>query len=135
MAHRSGPLASGPQHDPYDRSKAFGEAEVRRGIEHGLDATILNPTGVIGPCDDRSSHMGQMFLDLQRRRIPALINGGFDWVDGRDVATAAETRGRCGANYVLSGGWHSIRELATIAKRTTGVPAPTLNLPLSIAQR
>jgi dihydroflavonol-4-reductase len=32
---------------PYDCSKAAGEKEVRRGIERGLDAVIVNPTAII----------------------------------------------------------------------------------------
>ena len=128
---------AGERHSPYDRSKVAGEREVRRGIKMGLDAVILNPTGVIGPLDARPSHMGQFFLDLYHRRIPALVAGGFDWVDVRDVAAAAlaaESRGRCGENYILSGSWHSTRELGRLAQRTTGVRSPRLILPISVAR-
>ena len=129
--------ADGPQHDPYDRSKAAGEVEVRRGIERGLDAVILNPTSVIGPYDGLPSPMGQVFLDLCRRRVPALIAGGYDWVDVRDVvaaAMAAETDARCGENYLVSGRWHSFRELAEFSEQVTGVAAPRLEFPVSLAR-
>ena len=129
--------ADGPHHDPYDRSKAAGEVEVRRGIDRGLDAVILNPTSVIGPYDSEPSHMGQFFLDLYRRRIPALIAGGYDWVDVRDVAAAmiaAETQGRCGENYLVSGHWHTVRDLAELSQQSTGVAAPRLQFPLSVAR-
>jgi len=43
---------------PYDRSKAAGEKEVRKGIERGLDTIIINPTAVIGPHDYQPSHFG-----------------------------------------------------------------------------
>ena len=129
--------ADGPRHDAYDRSKATGEVEIRRGIDRGLDAVILNPTGVIGPFDGGPSHMGQFFLDLHRRRIPAQIAGGFDVVDVRDVvdaAVAAETQARCGENYLLSGGWHSVRNLALLSQQITGVPAPRLVFPMFLAR-
>lgn len=129
--------ADGPQHDAYDRSKATGEVEIRRGIDRGLDAVILNPTGVIGPFDGGPSHMGQFFLDLHRRRIPAQIAGGFDVVDVRDVvdaAVVAETQARCGENYLLSGGWHSVRNLALLSQQVTGVPAPRLVFPMFMAR-
>ena len=129
--------ASGAHHDAYDRSKAAAEQEVRRGVELGLDAVILNPTGVIGPFDSQPSHMGQFFLNLHRRRIPALIAGGFDWVDVRDIAAAAlaaEERGRSGENYILAGGWHSARELGQLSQQVTGVPAPGLVLPMFLAR-
>ena len=129
--------ADSPRDAPYDRSKAAGEAEVRRGIDCGLDAVILNPTSVIGPYDGAPSPMGQLFLDLHRRRLPALIAGGYDWVDVRDVVAAtlaAETRARRGENYLLSGHWHTARELAELSQKATGVAAPRLQFPMFAAR-
>ena len=129
--------ADSPRDAPYDRSKAGGEAEVRRGLERGLDAVILNPTSVIGPYDGAPSPMGQLFLDLHRRRLPALIAGGYDWVDVRDVVAAvmaAETKARCGENYLVSGHWHTVRELAELSRQATGVPAPCLQFPIFAAR-
>ena len=129
--------ADGPRDLPYDRSKAGGEMEVRRGIARGLDAVIVNPTSVLGPYDGAPSPMGQLFLDLHRRRLPALIAGGYDWVDVRDVVAAtmaAETRARCGENYLLSGHWHTVRELADMSQQATGVAAPRLQFPMFAAR-
>ena len=122
---------------PYDRSKAAGEEEVRRGIARGLDSVILNPTSVIGPYDGAPSPMGQLFLDLYYRRLPALIVGGYDWVDVRDVVAAtmaAETQARCGENYLISGHWHTVRELADLSQQATGITAPRLQLPMFAAR-
>ena len=129
--------ADSPRDAPYDRSKAAGEVEVRRGIERGLDAVILNPTSVIGPYDGEPSSMGQFFLDLYRRRLPALIAGGYDWVDVRDVvaaAIAAESQARCGENYLVSGHWHTVRELAEFSRQATGVAPPRLQFPMFAAR-
>ena len=129
--------ADSPRDAPYDRSKAAGEVEVRRGIERGLDAVILNPTSVIGPYDGGPSPMGQFFLDLYRRRLPALIAGGYDWVDVRDVvaaAIAAESQARCGENYLVSGHWHTVRELAEFSRQATGVAPPRLQFPIFAAR-
>ena len=129
--------ADSPREAPYDRSKAAGEAEVRRGIDRGLDAVILNPTSVLGPHDGAPSPMGQLFLDLYRRQLPALIAGGYDWVDVRDVVAAtmaAETQARCGENYVVSGHWHTVRELAELSRQATGVAAPRLQFPMFAAR-
>ena len=128
---------AGPTHDAYNRSKAAGEREVRRGIDQGLDAVILNPTGVLGPFDGEPSHMGQVFLDLYRRRIPAVVAGGYNWVDVRDVveaAVTAEMRAKCGDNYILSGHWHTMRELTELSWRATGVAAPRLLFPMFLAR-
>jgi dihydroflavonol-4-reductase len=121
---------------PYDRSKAAGEREVRRGIARGLDAVIVNPTAVIGPHDYRPSHVGQMLLDLCHRRLPSLMSGGFDWVDVRDVvagAIRAEQRAETGASYLLSGHWVPVRELAAVVAELSGVPAPRLVCPTWLA--
>ena len=129
--------ADDPRQDAYDRSKAASEMEIRRGIERGLDAVILNPTAVIGPFDGGPSHMGQFFLDLYRRKIPAQVAGGFDCVDVRDVvdaAVAAETQAGCGENYLLSGGWYSMRNLALLSQQATGVAAPRLVFPMFVAR-
>ena len=83
------------------------------------------------------SLMGQLFLDLHRRRLPALIAGGYDWVDVRDVVAAmmaAETQGRCGENYLVSGHWHTVRELAELSQQATGVAAPRLQFPIFAAR-
>ncbi len=133
----SRPPADSPRDLPYDRSKAAGEVEVRRGIDRGLDAVILNPTSVIGPYDGAPSPMGQLFLDLHRRKLPALIAGGYDWVDVRDVVAAmmaAETQARCGENYLVSGHWHTVRELAELCRQATGVPIPRLQFPIFAAR-
>ena len=121
----------------YDRSKALGEDEIRHGIERGLDAVIVNPTGVLGPYDRGPTGVGQFFVDLHRRQVPMLIAGGFDCVDVRDVvqaALAAETRGRSGENYILGGRWHSVPELARLSEVVTGVPAPRFVCPVALAR-
>lgn len=54
----------------YDRSKAAGEAALRQVIDRGLEATIVNPSAVIGPYDFGPSRMGWVFLALFGRRLP-----------------------------------------------------------------
>jgi dihydroflavonol-4-reductase len=107
----------------YDRSKAGGEVEVRRLVDRGLDAVIVNPTGVVGPRDEAPSRMGTVMLALWRRRMPALVGGGFDWVDVRDVVAAmraAADRGRTGESYLLPGHAAPVRELADLARACSG---------------
>jgi len=129
--------ANGSRRAPaYDRSKAAGEREVRQGIARGLDAVILNPTAVIGPHDYRPSHIGQVLLDLCRHRLPSLIEGGYNWVDVRDVvegALHAEQRAETGASYLLSGHWVAVRELAAAVAEWSGAPAPRLVCPTWLA--
>jgi dihydroflavonol-4-reductase len=117
----------------YDYSKAKGEEQLRMVIAKGLDAVIINPTGVIGPNDLLNSRMGEVILDIYSRKLPALINGGFDFVDVRDVVKAAinaEKKGRTGENYLISGRHFTVRELANIIKDITGVNPPAFDTPI-----
>jgi len=124
-------------HPPYDRSKAGAELEVRKGIEKGLDAVIVNPTGLVGPFDFRPSLIGEALIDFTQGNVPAGIAGGVDFVDVRDVvigATRAEKRAPTGAQYLLSGQWHSIPEIFAMMEEITGVPAPRIIIPMWIAR-
>lgn len=129
--------ATNPGLPAYDRSKAAGEAALQEVIDRGLDAVVVNPTGIIGPYDFAPSRMGHVFLALARRRLPALVSGGFDWVDARDVASAmlaAEQGGSSGENYLLPGHHVSLPDLASIARDVTGVPEPSVTLPIGLAR-
>jgi len=125
------------KHPPYDRSKAGGEIEVRKGIAKGLDAVIVNPTAIVGPYDFRPSHFGKGIMDFLNRRIPAGIAGGVDFVDVRDVvigATRAEKMAPSGEQYLLSGHWHSITELFKMMAEISGVAGPRLQIPMWLAR-
>jgi dihydroflavonol-4-reductase len=110
---------------------------VLAGIARGLDAVIVNPTAILGPYDYGPSAMGRVLLDLYHRRLPALVEGGFDWVDVRDVvagALAAADRAPAGARYLLSGARRTVRELAGLVQQVTGVRPPRLVSPMWLAR-
>ena len=130
-------VADSPEHSAYDRSKARGELAVHEQIEAGLDACIVNPTGILGPHDHGPSRLGQLVRDLDRGRMPALLEGGFDFVDARDVVAgmiAAAEQGRRGHNYVLGNRWYSIRELAEAVHAAGGARPPRLVTPAWVAR-
>ncbi|MCX7912850.1 MAG: NAD-dependent epimerase/dehydratase family protein [Dehalococcoidales bacterium] len=127
------PLAVSDHYPPYDCSKATAEREVQKAIAGGMDAVIISPTAIIGPYDYKPSHFGEALLRLAKGALPALVSGGFDWVDARDVvqgAMRAEEIAPPGAKYILSGHWASLREVATIVEEITGVPAPRFDFPV-----
>jgi dihydroflavonol-4-reductase len=131
------PMVESQYHPPYDRSKAAAEKEVRKGIEEGLDAVIINPTSVVGPFDYRPSHAGEALIDYAHGDVPAAVDGGVDWVDVRDVITGAiraEKRAHSGAQYLLSGQWFSTFDFGIIVEEITGVPAPRIVLPMWLAR-
>lgn len=119
----------------YDRSKAAGEEQLARVADRGLEAVVVNPTGIIGPVDFEPSRMGRVLRGYFRGRLPAVVDGAFDWVDARDVATgllAAASQGRTGENYLLGGHRASVAELARLAAAAAGRRAPRLSVPAGV---
>ncbi|MFH2102795.1 MAG: NAD-dependent epimerase/dehydratase family protein [Chloroflexota bacterium] len=130
------PLLTGSHAPPYERSKVAAELEVRRAPELGLESVIIVPTAIVGPNDFRPSYFGQALQLLACGRIPALVRGGYDWVDVRDVvagAIQAERMARSGSRYILSGHWHTLQEVARVTAENTGQPAPRLVVPFWLA--
>jgi len=131
------PLVGSASPPLYDRSKAEGERVVLKGVKRGLNAVIINPTAIVGPCDFQPSHFGRVLLMLAEGKLPALVSGGFDWVDARDVvagAISAETQAVPGSKYLLSGHWVSVRDVALMTQKITGTPAPGFVCPNWLAR-
>lgn len=130
-------LADRPDALAYDRSKAQAEKAVLAAAARGLDAVIVNPGAVLGPNDFRPSAQGSFLIDLCRRKMPALVQGGYNWCDVRDVVTgalAAEERGRRGERYLLAGHPLSVSELAQVVQQMSGVRVPRMVTPLWMAR-
>jgi dihydroflavonol-4-reductase len=116
----------------YDRSKASAEREMLKGLERGLDTVIINPTGVIGPYDYAPSFMGRALIMMAQSKLPALVTGGFNWVDVRDVvagAIAAEQKAIGGQKYLLSGHWVSMGSIALAVQEVAGSKVPSFIIP------
>jgi dihydroflavonol-4-reductase len=121
----------------YNRSKAMGEQAVHEAVAGGLDAVIINPTSVMGPNDFKPSLIGQAILQLYHGKIPALIPGGYDWVDVRDVVSgtiAAIDSGRKGESYLLSGHFVSLADLYDMLRELKGNGKKLPVLPFWLAE-
>ena len=73
----------------YSISKYYAELEVWRGIEEGLEAVIVNPPMIIGPCDWEKS-TGRFFKN-GFKNFPFYTPGSNAFVYVKDVATAMIT--------------------------------------------
>ncbi|MGB4950465.1 MAG: NAD-dependent epimerase/dehydratase family protein [Rhizobiaceae bacterium] len=120
----------------YDRSKAAGERIVSEAVASGLNAVILRPSGILGPLDYTVSRANRMLLDFFSGKRRFLIPGGFDWVDARDVARAvvsALDRGSAGTQYLLSGHWQSLSDIAEACGTISAKPVRRITVPGRIA--
>jgi dihydroflavonol-4-reductase len=101
----------------YSRSKALAEDIVINASNQGFDIVILNPTAVIGPFDYAPSLMGRAILLMAKGKLSALVPGGYDWVDVRDVVSSTLTaieKGRKGERYLLSGHWRTLEQISKL---------------------
>lgn len=125
----------------YEKSKVVGEQMVLEAVHHqGLQAAIINPTSVMGPYDFYPSLLGQALISMYRRRLPFLMQGGYDFVDVRDVALATSrliTRLPAfspGEKFILSGNYQTLRELAGLINAVKGSAFPFIVLPPGVAK-
>jgi dihydroflavonol-4-reductase len=131
------PLALESPPKSYDRTKAEGTLAVLQTVRQGLDAVVLCPTGIIGPYDYLGSEMGQTIVDFARRRWHLLVEGAYDFVDVRDVVDgllAAQTWGRSGELYILSGALVALTRLREIVQELAGIHTPRTVVPFGLAK-
>lgn len=107
----------------YAKTKAQATQMVLDSASDGLDATVIQPSGIIGPNDYGNGHLTQMIIDYLNGNLTACIEGGYDFVDVRDVADgviAATERGRKGECYILSNRYVAVPDLLNTLSRVTG---------------
>jgi dihydroflavonol-4-reductase len=121
----------------YEITKSKAEKIVLDATMDGLDAIVINPTAIVGPFDFKPSLVGTVLIRLYNNSLPALVPGGYNWVDVRDIvqgAMAAMDRGRKGERYILGGKWVSVKDLASIVGKVTGKNIINFTIPTSVAK-
>ncbi len=70
-----------------------------------------------------TAHMTQMIADYMNNRLTAIVRGGYDFVDVRDVAAgilSAAEHGQSGECYILSNRYYEIHEIMDKLHEITG---------------
>ena len=120
----------------YGKSKAMATALVLKAAQSGLNASVVLPSGILGPGDLARGNMTRMLLAFCRGKLPLGVKGGYDFVDVRDVAAgilACAERGRAGKCYILSGHFTSISGLLSLTASLLGKKAAKLCIPAALA--
>ena len=108
----------------YARSKAAASQLVLDYAAKGLNASLVQPTGIIGPGDERgNNHAIKMIRLMYKYDLPFYVGGGYDFVDVRDVAEGiilCAEKGRSGQCYILSGDFISAKELIQCIREYRG---------------
>lgn len=114
----------------YFHTKRLAELEVRKGIENGLDAVILNPANIIGPYD--FSGFSRFFPMIKNNKLAGVPPGSATFCDVREVAKAhlsAFERGRKSHSYLLGGADATWLEFVNEIGRLLGKKTPAKATP------
>ena len=121
----------------YAKSKAIATSLVFEAAERGLNASVVFPSGIIGPGDVGKGSITNMLLSYLAGKLPFAVKGGYDFVDVRDVAAgivSCAEQGQAGRGYILSGQYATIRDILNAAKGALGLRRAVSFLPLCFAK-
>lgn len=121
----------------YAKSKAIATSLVFEASGRGLNASVVFPSGIIGPGDVGKGSITNMLLSFLAGKLPVAVKGGYDFVDVRDVAAgivACAEQGQPGHGYILSGEYATIRDILSAAKETLGLRRAVSFLPICFAK-
>lgn len=117
----------------YAKTKSEASAYVMEAVKQGLNACIVHPSGIIGPYDYGNGHLTTLIIDYYKGRLPAGVNGGYDFVDVRDVANGIILicdKGICGECYILSNKYFKVEEILTLLHDISGKKKVSIYLPI-----
>lgn len=119
----------------YAKTKAAATKYLLENVSQNLDNTpeiiIVHPSGVIGPFEYIPSNLGQLVIDCANKKIGAYLDGGYNFVDVRDVANGvvlAAEKGKNGECYILAGHKVSVKELMQKIEAVTKVKMPRFKI-------
>ena len=125
-------------HGQYAKSKAAAAQIVMDYAKAGLNVSIVHPSGIIGPGDTRSrNHMIRTIQAISDGKISVGLQGGYDFVDSRDVADGiigCEERGRPGECYILNGHYIGVLELVNSIRKIRGKKTTRIEAPHTLAK-
>ena len=123
------------QGSDYDKSKIGGEVALGKARDTGIETITICPTSVFGPNDYFPSLLGAAIVDIYKKKIPALIPAGYDFVDARDVANGtllALEKGKDGEKFILGGHYLTLKKLAFKIGSIGGVKTTQLVLGIGL---
>lgn len=120
----------------YDQTKRDSHLLALEAAKNGQNVVVICPTSVVGPEDHKPSKLGKAIIDIYKGSVPAVIKGGFDFVDVRDLVKgiiSAIEKGRSGETYLLGGKYYTIKQFADLVLKAKGTNKQLTELPIIVA--
>jgi len=120
-------------HGLYAKTKAEATQCVLDYAKRGGKACVVHPAGIVGPGDFGRGHITQLVIDFYKGRLTSGLNGGYNFVDVRDVANGILScceNGKNGECYILSGQYFKVPKLLELLHEITGKRKVNRILPL-----
>ncbi len=118
----------------YDQTKKDAHILAQKAAKNGQNVVIVCPSAVLGPHDHKPSKLGKAVIDIYKGKIPAVVKGGFDFVDVRDIAKgtiAAIQKGRSGETYILGGQYNTVKTFAEYILEIKGSKRRIITFPFA----
>jgi dihydroflavonol-4-reductase len=110
---------------------------VIEAVNHfGLDASLIFPSGICGPFDYARGIVTRLLVDCCHGKLPVGVQGGYDFVDVRDVAKGVVnccSVGKKGEGYILSNQYISVAEILKQVHIQTRVKEVKRMIPIWVA--
>ena len=119
----------------YSNSKHEAEMEVWRGIAEGLNATIVNPSLILGA--GRWDSSSCELFNTVAKGFPFYTEGVNGFVDVKDVARAMimlMENNKFGQRYCLNGALRSYKELFTLMANNFNVKVPYIKVGKTLSE-
>jgi len=119
---------------PYEESKREATKLVLAANGHGISTTVIFPSGIMGPGDEKMGEITTLVTMILRKRLPFYVSGGYAFCDVRDVAEAVcRSLSLGGDSYIVSSGYLSIRQIVDFVQEKAGIRAISLQVPRFLA--
>lgn len=120
----------------YKRSKWMAEQEVLLAVKEGLPAIVAMPTTPLGPWDWKPTPTGKIILDFLNGKMPGYVETGLNFVGVEECAAGhllVAEKGKAGERYLLGAENLTLKELLEMIAEITGLSAPGMKIPHTVA--
>jgi dihydroflavonol-4-reductase len=120
----------------YKRSKWMAEQEALKAAKEGLPVVVAMPTTPVGPGDWKPTPTGKIVLDFLNGKMPGYVETGLNFVGAEECAEGhllVAEKGKVGERYLLGAENLTLKALLDLLSKITGLRAPGLKIPHSVA--